>query len=159
MFLFCVVSIKNMSKNILPHSIEPLHLTDMGATLQGELAINALPRLAALLYDPQGQVAFSLKFGKDSQGLRSICGKIHTLLILECQRCLQPVTYNVDLDVKLSPMLTEKGINSLPDDYEPLLVTEEPILLADIIEDELLLNLPLVPKHEEGDCKIQSSEH
>lgn len=141
-----------MAKNTLPRNIEPLHLTDIDATLQGELAVGNMPRLAALLREKEGKAVFSLKFGKDPQGFRSICGKIHAQLILECQRCLQPMAYTLDLAVKLSPMLTEKRMDSLPNDFEPLLVTEESILLSDIIEDELLLNLPLVPKHEAGVC-------
>ena len=40
----------------------------------------------------------------------------------------------------------------LPDEYEPLQVEHEPTHFGDIIEDELILALPIAPMHDKSDC-------
>jgi uncharacterized protein len=46
----------------------------------------------------------------------------------------------------------------LPEDYEPLMVEEEKILLKNIIEDEILLILPAFPKHQQS-CFVQKIDN
>ena len=43
----------------------------------------------------------------------------------------------------------------LPESYEPLLVNEPTVSLLEMIEDELLLSLPLVIRHEESECQLK----
>lgn len=69
---------------------------------------------------------------------------------LECQRCLRPVTW--DLDVKRSLRFAcgedaAAALDALSDD--DVLELQRSVDLLDVIEDELLLDLPLVPMHEQ----------
>jgi uncharacterized protein len=54
----------------------------------------------------------------------------------------------VDDNIKLGIVTTIEQADKLPEDFEPLLLEEESILLKDIVEDELLLILPAFPKHQ-----------
>jgi uncharacterized protein len=88
--------------------------------------------------------------------LAKIEGRIKAILPLECQNCLQALEWSVDNIVKLGIISSIDQANQLPDDYEPLLVEEENLLLKTLIEDELLLILPAFPKHQHN-CFIPNS--
>ena len=133
--------------NRLPEIIEPLHLADKRGELKGEIAVSSLTRIAEMLYSNEGSVAVELYFGREGR-LAKVEGRIHTVLQLECQNCLQAVEWPVDSEVKLGVVSSMDQANRLPEDYEPLLVEGDTMLLRDIIEDELLLSLPTYPKHQ-----------
>jgi uncharacterized protein len=142
---------KNTAKS-LPKTIEPIRLTDIGGQLQGQISFAGMARLKNLLHEKMGKAEIKLTFGKDLQGIRNISGKIDSEIVLKCQRCLQPVAYKLAVPVKLSPIFNDAGADNLPEEYEPLLVKEESMALVDLVEEELLLSLPIVAKHELGTC-------
>lgn len=137
----------------LPKHINPAHLCDVGSTLRGEIPLKDMLRLSDLLSNREGVVLVELRFAKDSQGFRNICGKITTSLGLECQRCLQPMSHLMYLTIKLSPVTSEAAVKQLPIDYDPLMVKNESVLVLELVEDELLLNMPIVLRHEPEKCK------
>ncbi len=142
----------------LPRYINPGHLCDVGATLRGEIPLKDMLRLSDLLLNRDGVVDVELEFAKDSQGFRTICGKIATQLGLECQRCLRPMPYMMYLTVKHSPVTSEAAAKQLPIDYDPLMVKNESVVVLELVEDELLLNMPIVVRHEPEKCKRQDQK-
>jgi len=127
--------------------IDPLHLADKRGELKGQIPISSLDRLADVLFNETGAVAVDLFFGREGR-LAKVEGQIEAVLELKCQNCLQAVQWSVKSAVKLGIVTSLDQADRLPEDYEPLLVDEEKILLKNIIEDELLLILPAFPKHE-----------
>lgn len=138
-----------MADHILPKQVTPIEWANRGATVEGNIPLSELPRLAGVIADQTGKLQVSLRFDKDIVGIRYIKGMINAEFAVLCQRCLQPFSYTLEIPVSLSPVTNEAAAKRLPESYEPLFVTaDEPILLANIIEEELLLSLPLVTKHE-----------
>jgi uncharacterized protein len=131
----------------LPDTIEPFHLADKRGSLKGHIPLNTLERMADLLYTDSGFVSIELFFGR-SGNLANIEGTIKAVLELKCQNCLKSVEWMVDDNIKLGIVTTIEQADKLPEDFEPLLLEEESILLKDIVEDELLLILPAFPKHQ-----------
>lgn len=142
--------------NRLPEIIEPLHLADKRGELKGEIAISSLKRIAEMLYSNEGSVAVELFFGREGR-LAKVEGRIHAVLQLKCQSCLQAVEWTVDSNVRLGVVSSIDQANRLPEDFEPLLVEGDTIPLTDLIEDELLLSLPTYPKHQHS-CFAASSD-
>ena len=71
-------------------------------------------------------------------------------LPLTCQRCLGPADIEVSVDRSFRFVATEAAAEALDDEAEEdLLVTSRHLNLAGLIEDELLLGMPLVPRHEQ----------
>ncbi len=132
--------------------IEPIVLAEKGRTLAGRLPVSRLDRLCQSLRDGKGDVEVSLHFDKDEGGQPNVTGRLVTTLQLECQRCMQAMDLAMNVDVQLGIVRTQQQADSLPDNYDPLLVSEEQITAADIVEDELILALPLVALHEMEDC-------
>lgn len=132
--------------------IEPHSLAGKGRTLRGQLPVSSLERLCQSLHDEKGVVDVLLHFDKDVVGQPNVAGRLATTLQLKCQRCMQAMTFDVSVDVHLGLVRTQKQTESLPDNYDPLMITDEPITAAKIVEDELILALPLVALHELKDC-------
>lgn len=132
--------------------IEPLSLAEKGRTLTGQLPLSRLDRLCQSLQNGKGGVDVSLHFDKDEVGQPRVMGRLAAVLQLQCQRCMQAMDMSVSVDVHLGIVRTQKQAESLPDNYDPLLISDEPMTAADIVEDELILALPLVALHEMKDC-------
>jgi uncharacterized protein len=139
----------------LPEYIDPLHLADKRGELKGQIPVSSLDRLADVLFNDTGVVTVDLFFGREGR-LAKVEGQIEAVLELKCQSCLQAVQWPVKNTVKLGIVTSIDQADRLPEDYEPLLVDDEKILLKNIIEDELLLVLPAFPRHQH-DCLANNS--
>ena len=136
----------------LPHQIDPFRLAEAGAQLSGNLPLRQFPRLRQILADDSGEIAVTLDFEVDELGVPIVVGNVSASMVLTCQRCLGEFTFPVDLDIALAWVKTTQEADKLPLRYEPYVVEETPLLLNDVIEDELLLALPQIPMHEEAEC-------
>ena len=75
----------------------------------------------------------------------------HTALQMSCQRCLQPLTVLLDVQPSLRFVRGEQQAEALDEDSDEDVLALTPSLdLLPLTEDELILALPLVPRHE--DC-------
>lgn len=136
----------------LPERIDPLRLAESGRVLEGQLAIAGMGRLRPVLHSADGSVAVRLVFGVDDSGVPSLRGWGSVRLELICQRCMQPMSLPVTLEFVLGLVTSSGQAECLPGHYEPLIVESRSVLLADIIEDELILALPIVVMHPLEEC-------
>lgn len=75
--------------------------------------------------------------------------RAHAALRMTCQRCLQPVTVLLDVRPTLRFVSGEQQAEALDEDSEEDVLALTPALdLQPLVEDELILALPLVPRHE-----------
>jgi len=146
-----------MSVAPLPRVIEPLKLVEQHIDLDGTVPLSECDRLQEALLGCDGDIQVSLRFNKDEQGLRVITGTLQADVLLECQRCLQPFGQTVRGDIQLAIARHEDAVESLPRHYDPLLLEAPEIELWPLIEQELLLSLPIVAIHPEGECSIDST--
>ena len=99
-----------------------------------------------MLASDGGEVEFELEFGRDELGTAYLDVRAKAPLTVICQRSLEPFVLEVTVDNRLGLIRSEREESGLSPGCEPLLVEEDGKLLpADVIEDELLLALPLVP--------------
>jgi len=140
----------------LPKRIDYQHLIHSAGSIDGELAIEVLDRLKGLLQKSEGTVKLTLEYYKDNQGLIIIKGTIKTLLVLQCQRCLADFDYALTTHFLLSPVSTDEQAKALPSNIEPVLLENDSINLYSLLEDDILLNIPLITRHELADenCKM-----
>lgn len=143
----------------LPEFIDPILLADRNARIEGELPLGGFERLASALFNDIGNVEINLIFGREGR-VPTIEGHVSTVLVLKCQRCLESVGWTISHDFKLGVVTSYVQVDKLPNDCEPLLLIEEDkVPLKSVIEDELLLCLPDIPKHEDNCATPVSSEN
>jgi uncharacterized protein len=130
----------------LPESVDAWRMVAARRSFQGALPIAALQRLSEVLAGTDGAAQYELDFGRDEFGTSYLDVRIQAPLELICQRSLEPFVLPVAVDTRLGLIRNEREESGLPPGSEPLLVAEDGKLsLADVIEDELLLALPLIP--------------
>lgn len=128
----------------LPDVVDPWRMVQARRTFRGSLPVSTLPRLLEGLADDSGAVGYDIEFGTDEFGLAYLDLRVETGLSLICQRMLKPFTLPVVIEQRLGLIRDEAGESALPEHYEPLLVTDGQLSLRDVIEDELILALPVV---------------
>ena len=113
----------------------------------GVLPLSSLSRLRGSLVDTEGEVRYSLEFGQDDVlKVPYVELNVDAALPLECQRSLQRFLFPVQIRQRLGLVRDEAEEDALPPDYEALLVPEDGMLRpADLVEDELVLAVPVVP--------------
>ncbi len=133
----------------LPERLDLLATAEAGRALHGRMPLARLERVLPALVSSDGELQVVFELGKDPAGVRFLAGTIRGEVMLQCQRCLEPVVQALDLQFRLGLVQDEAAVAGLPDCYEALLVTDEPASVADIVSDEVLLALPLVPLHQQ----------
>ena len=141
-----------MANNSLPKYIDPIKLAEHHGRVSGQIAVASLTGMQELLLDNTGILTVNLTFDRDEEGFLCIQGNIDGELQLECQRCLKAMSYPVSLDVSLSPITSVEAGKNLPSQYEPVMIEDEKILLSALIEEEVVISLPMIPKHETEHC-------
>jgi len=139
-----------MNSGQLPLHIEPRKFADHDTRIGGNIALSSLSRLADYQGAPETQVEVELHFYHEiASGNRVVKGSISTELELECQRCLEPLSFPVHTTVNLIMVWSEEQAQSLPESHDPWLITEEKMSVPALLEDEILLTLPVVALHDE----------
>lgn len=141
----------------LPATIDPVQLADRGAHLDGRLPLKAMPRLARACLEDAGEVLVDLHFERSEDGsVRRMYGNLRAALRVTCQRCLEAM----ELEVQTAPhlLLFRPGERDDLLEQEPdSLVVDKPLSLAEIVEDELLLAMPMIPMHAPDRCPAVTS--
>ena len=142
-----------MSIDFTQH-VDPLQLARSGRHCSGQVPIAAMARLVSSLYDATGSAQYDLQFDIDSTGQAIITGWVKAELSLFCQRCMDKVLTKVESKVALGIVSNYAEAERLLEKFEPLVVDDSHVKLVDIIEDELLLALPLIVMHSDEECVV-----
>lgn len=147
-----------MSKSELPERVDAYKLADQGPQiLEGVVPSTRLARLTDAVLSLDVEFTAALSFSRDAEQRRIVAGDVSGQVVLECQRCLQPVSVALNGQFTMAVVYNEEMAKALPADIDPLmLLPDEPLVVADLVEDELLLCLPMHAMHDEGECQIQT---
>ena len=141
--------------NQLPKTVDPYRLAGRGAELRGWVPLRDMARLGTRLASADGVVDVSLRFGTDADNTRYVEGRLEVSLRLTCQRCLEIMELPIAQTVRLGLVTDDAGgVERLPAHYEPLVIEDDSLDLAGMVEDEILLALPIVPMHEQKACAV-----
>ena len=140
-----------------PRRLDVRALAGAGAVLSGEWPQASFQRLCAstlaLADMPLPPVAWAVRVALRTQlgGKAQHCLYLeaHTVVRLECQRCLMPMPQVIDINRQFLFVRDEAEATRLDEhSEEDVLVLADKLDLAELVEDELILTLPLVPRHE-----------
>lgn len=135
--------------NRLPVDVNPFKLVEQGRCLAGVMPLQQLPRLVEVALSGTQDITVTLDFTRSVGGRPMIKGHIHGNVVLECQRCMQPVTIALDVPVEVALTTFESDERPEQEGLEAWLVEDERLFIQDFVEDEILLALPLAAKHEQ----------
>ena len=124
--------------------------------LAREFTLEALPRLQEAGAGERTAIALRLQFVRVEQRT-AIHGSLTGCLDLVCQRCLGMVQVPLQESFKLIIVADEAALAQEVGDYEPIVADPARLDLNLVAEEQGLLAMPLVARHEPGTCGQQSS--
>lgn len=140
-------------------AVDPYKLAKRQQSLQGELAVAAMLRAQKLLATKNGMLEYEISFDMDKEGVCAIEGNLRGALEMCCQRCLQTFKRPINVQFMISPVVSDAEAKALPSSYEAVLIQDGVINLLELLEDELILELPLVPMHEDDEICIPAKDN
>lgn len=151
----CAPMLKTIPENPLARHVDPWKFAQQGVTVKGQIAVHTLPRLCELLSNNSGIVDADLVFSIDEQRTRSLSGEASVTLYMNCQRCLKACHQDIKVTFGLALIWSDDKAANVPKDLDPWVVGETSADLHEVVEDELLLSLPIVAYHN-YECVPQS---
>jgi uncharacterized protein len=119
----------------------------------GDVPVSELSRLAVETIDKSGMIHWSLEGGSDMLGRLMLTLSVSGAVKLVCQRCLTPMDFKIASMASLVLATDEVSADEIDaslneDDPFDVIVGSKSLNVADLIEDEALLEIPFSPKHE-----------
>lgn len=145
-----------MTRDFDPHRLDVTAFTEAQATLSGAWPLERLARL-----DGSGQPAAARSAAPVTWQVTGECRRVtagpserrlliraDTTVWLTCQRCLEPMATPLQVDTRVRFVRGEDEAEKLDEQgEEDVMALPRQLDLAELIEDELILALPLVPMH------------
>ncbi len=135
--------------------IDSLDFAHSGGELSGEVPVAELPRMADMLADLDGKISYVLRGLTGSDGKPQLELMLDGKCDLRCQRCLNALSYPIKLVCRLRLVSEgETDSSDIEDDEVDSIPAEQRLDVLALIEEELLLSLPIALKHGSGECDI-----
>jgi len=129
----------------LPERVEIARQAQARRIYEGALPLARMRRLMESLADDQGEARYTVAFGIDELGIQYLDLAVQAGLPLVCQRTLERFVLPVEIRERLGVIAHEAAEAGLPEGCEPLLAPDGTVSIGEVIEDELILALPVVP--------------
>jgi uncharacterized protein len=139
-----------------PRTIDGRAFAQEGREIHGRLSADLLPRLAASGATGKG-FDFAIRGGRNLQGKECLRVEARGEVEMPCQRCLHPARIGIDVETELELADTEQAIATAEDDVDRVLAAAAMPVTA-LVEDEILLALPMVPRHAECEAPARVEE-
>jgi uncharacterized protein len=131
-------------------------LAARGATLDRDFRLADLSRLSDWAVDQQARAHLTARFHLIESRV-GIAGRVTANLRLVCQRCLAPVETPVDDEFHVVLVSSENEMDQLPEQQDAMIANATQLELGWLLEEQLLLAMPLVPLHANSTECVQDS--
>ena len=145
------------SAMLQPIEVDPWRFCRDGQSWETRSEVAAFPRLAHEF--TQGTLFCRVVGRVDQRGSLSLQLSVSGEVELTCQRCLGSMPYKVEVERTLYLARNEaemERLDALPD--SDAIQAGEILNLVDLVEDEVLLSLPLATMHAEGECPVPGAQ-
>lgn len=136
--------------------VNAVELAGRAARLERDYCLDQLPRLveAGAL---EGTRAHAVLGFATFDGRVTVEARVEGAIVLPCQRCMRPCECAIDESALLVVVANDEV--ELPGGYDALLGDAERLSLGELVEEQMLLGMPLVPMHEDtGRCGAGAAE-
>ena len=142
---------RTMNQGLFPVRVDLLKSLEQETVYSGSIAVSKLDRLQDFLQDDSGETQVEIQFGHDEQGVALLRGQCQSQVRMTCQRCMNPVEVELTTSFELGIVFSDEKAKHLPKQYEPIIAESDSLELQPVIEDELILSLPMYAYHTQCD--------
>jgi uncharacterized protein len=129
-----------------PDWVNPWKAAEGHRIYRGTIPLAKMERLAPLLDSAEGEARFVATFRLDELGLTTIRLDVRAALPLICQASLERFLLPVERVSQLAVIEHISEQEDLPGHYEPAWTESGQIVFRDLVQDELILSVPQVPR-------------
>lgn len=139
--------------------IDTLKFVHEAGLLQGNLTLPGLERLKSYLANNKGILAYSVHGVSDEQNRPLLKIMISGSMNLKCQRCLDELEYQLDLETSLFLARNEEELFRYDEDiFIDAIPASRELDLLTLLEDEIILGLPVAPRHQnDNTCQLNEN--
>src|SRR5881394_1932384 len=119
------------------------------AAIDFTIPLAELPRVSHELSATDGDATGRVRFSRQ-QGLAVADLEVSAQPEVVCQRCMQPMRWPVNLNSRIALVSDYAAADRVPEGLEVFLVEADSVSVRDLVDEEIMLALPHVPRHEEG---------
>jgi len=142
----------------LPNKINFFNFAKKEVKLNGDFKVSELSRLSEIASNENDKVEVDLSFRLENGRTPCVEGIIRTILVLDCQRCLDSLQVDLKVPFNIAFARNEFQADSLDDKFEIYLIgDDEELETKDLITDEILLSIPMAPSHD-YDCGLKTDK-
>lgn len=141
-----------MNDSLVPETLDIRKAFTGRTAIEGVWPVRNMSRLQDYLSDDSGQASVHLTFFRDTDWRRIIQGDVSVTVKVTCERCLESFPLSLSESIRLAVVESEGLAERLPEDIEPWLTEADTLSVPDIIEEQLILGLPIVARHADTDC-------
>lgn len=123
--------------------IQPGKLANKEGETRFNWAVSDFSRLSEILHSNDGDVQVRLCGFYDQQKRCLLEAEIKADVTIACQTTFEPIVYNIDSKVTYCAVSTEAQFAEVEQEYEPVLVEDGLLDMKQVIEDELILSVPI----------------
>ncbi|MBE8215302.1 MAG: hypothetical protein HAW62_03085 [Endozoicomonadaceae bacterium] len=135
----------------LPRFIFPCVLARKKSCFSGSFALNKIKYGISHLMDQSSHLSVQVSFLDNEHQCASMMIRLSGSILMSCERCTQAVDILFKTESQLICVETDEQAKKIPAGYEPVMIKDDKLDLDALIEEELLLNLPVMPHHEKVD--------
>ena len=136
----------------LPELLDHRKLANQQGIVEGSFPVKQLERFGEMLVDLAGDVNLRLAFSKGEHDRTEVHGHVATEVRLECQFCLRPVTIRLSSEIAVIVVKSEAELEKLEEEQDGIISADKLMPIAALVEDELMLAVPMIPRHGDGEC-------
>ena len=143
-----------VSDSIAGTVLDCLEFARSGGVLERSMRLDELPRLADVLVTTEGFLSVRLEGWRDDAGKSWLQVDIAGEPVLCCQRCLGGVKFPLAISSRLQLIAPGEDWpdDDLVDDSADAITAEKALAVLSLVEEEVLLALPIAPRHEQCDA-------
>ncbi|MBV1879406.1 MAG: DUF177 domain-containing protein [Pseudomonadales bacterium] len=136
-----------MFKDPLPALVNHRKLAQDNRQLGGSIALSQFKRLVECLESSTGSVRVDLSFKSGRKRKTQIVGKVNGVVTLLCQRCLAPMQFELNVQIRHFVVPNDDALQTLLEHEDGIVITQDKVMLVDLLEDELIVCLPMASRH------------
>ncbi|MEX1197196.1 MAG: YceD family protein [Pseudohongiellaceae bacterium] len=141
-----------MNDSLVPETLD-IRKAFVGQTvIEGLWPVRKMARLQGYLSSDAGQARARLTFSRDRNWRYIIEGEVSATVEVTCERCLESFPLSLSEVVRLAVVESEGLAERLPEEIDPWLTAAETLSVPDLIEEQLILGMPIVARHEDTGC-------
>ncbi|MCC8996991.1 MAG: YceD family protein [Nitrosomonas sp.] len=139
--------------------IDPVEFVNNSSVHRDKISLHDLTRLHDILFDDEGSLDYQISGDIDSHGKPSLILTIEGSMNLVCQRCLSKMTHKVEIENHLYLAKNNIEFDQINEDNSVDAILAVPELdIIDLIEEEIILSLPISPRHSDELCVPYQSD-